>query len=83
MSKPTTPSQGQLVSKTSPEAPAADSDRSIAIDHILVEPIDGVPGRPWCVHSTKPHSAWIEFYRSRESALDEARAMLVSERSSR
>lgn len=46
------------------------------IGHLLVEPIDGVPGWPWCVHSSAPHSAWIEFYRSREKAEADARAML-------
>lgn len=46
------------------------------IGHLLVEPVDGVPGRPWCLHSSEPHSAWIEFYRSREEAAEDARAML-------
>jgi hypothetical protein len=51
----------------------------LRIGHILVEPIDGVPGRPWCLHSTRPHSAWIEFYKSPEDAMDDARAMLERE----
>jgi hypothetical protein len=47
-----------------------------SIGHLLVEPIDGVPGWPWCVHGSAPHSAWIELYKSREEAEADARAML-------
>lgn len=52
----------------------------LRIGHLLVEPIDGVPGRPWCLHSAEPHSAWIEFYKSREEAAEDARAMLERNR---
>jgi hypothetical protein len=52
-----------------------------SVGHLLVEPIDGVPGYPWCVHSSAPRSAWIEFYKSREEAEADARVML--ERGSR
>ena len=55
------------------------SNESTAIDHLLVEPIDGVPGYPWCLHSVKPCSAWIEFHKTRDAALDDARAMLERE----
>lgn len=52
----------------------------LRIGHLLVEPIDGVPGRPWCLHSSEPYSAWIEFYKSREEAVGDARAMLERNR---
>lgn len=50
---------------------------TVRVGHLLVEPIEGVPGRLWCIHSSAPNSAWIEFYWSREDALDDARAMLA------
>lgn len=57
-------------------APLTSTDVPIRIGHLIVEPIDNVPGRPWCMHSTESHSAWIEFYKSREAATEDARAML-------
>lgn len=54
-------------------APHPDGER---VGHLLVEPIDGVPGHPWCVHSSLPYTGWIHTFATREAARDEAHAML-------
>jgi hypothetical protein len=45
------------------------------VGNLIVEP-SGIDAWPWCVHGTAPHSAWIEFYRTREDAVEDARAMV-------
>jgi hypothetical protein len=49
----------------------------VVVGHLLVERVSDVPGFPWCVHSSAPNSAWIEFYRSYAEAMSDAHAMLA------
>ncbi len=59
-------------------APAADvAPKGDRIGRLLVEPVDGVPGYPWCAHSSLPYTGWIHFFATRNEAIQEARAMVA------